>query len=292
MAWTDGIDRAVNFIVTATIWNSLFGATGSLMQLKSHRHDGTVGEGSQSVGPLVLEDFTDAAAPAAPGAGKTRFYSVGGRLRWRAGAAGADTVLPSAHSETTGITPDDHHLQAHTLASHSAKAHADLSGLAADDHAQYATNAEFDDHNARHEPGGADPMAVDAAAGTPSLRSIGTGALQAMAGNTVKGAAVAHGSYTANNAATRAIATGLTTVRFVLMFVTTAPTYLPMILAGGSGDAQNRRILVNAGGSYLFSDQTVVAYLSGANIQLTNGNSPMGGNEGTIAIWHWWAIGE
>ena len=47
----------------------------------------------------------------------------------------------------------------------------------------YATGTEFDDHNARHEPGGGDPMAVDAAAATGSLRTIGTGALTACAGN-------------------------------------------------------------------------------------------------------------
>jgi hypothetical protein len=36
----------------------------------------------------------------------------------------------------------------------------------------------FADHNARHEPGGADPMAADAVAATASLRSIGTGTTQ------------------------------------------------------------------------------------------------------------------
>ena len=45
------------------------------------------------------------------------------------------------------------------------------------------TLAVFNDHNARHEPGGGDPMAVDAAAGTGSLRSLGTGSTQAAAGN-------------------------------------------------------------------------------------------------------------
>ena len=37
-------------------------------------------------------------------------------------------------------------------------------------------------HHATHEPGGSDPLAVDAAAGTGSLRTLGTGALQAAAG--------------------------------------------------------------------------------------------------------------
>jgi len=38
-------------------------------------------------------------------------------------------------------------------------------------------------HHTTHEPGGTDAMAVDAAAATGSLRTIGTGALQAAAGN-------------------------------------------------------------------------------------------------------------
>lgn len=38
-------------------------------------------------------------------------------------------------------------------------------------------------HHTTHEPGGTDAMAVDAAAATGSLRTIGTGALQATAGN-------------------------------------------------------------------------------------------------------------
>lgn len=38
-------------------------------------------------------------------------------------------------------------------------------------------------HQATHEPGGTDPLAVDAPAGTGSLRTLGTGAQQAAAGN-------------------------------------------------------------------------------------------------------------
>lgn len=38
-------------------------------------------------------------------------------------------------------------------------------------------------HADEHEPGGSDEMAVDAAAGTGSLRTLGTGAAQAAAGN-------------------------------------------------------------------------------------------------------------
>jgi len=46
-----------------------------------------------------------------------------------------------------------------------------------------ALQTDFADHNARHEPGGADPMAVDAAAGTGSLRTLGAGATAACAGS-------------------------------------------------------------------------------------------------------------
>ena len=46
-----------------------------------------------------------------------------------------------------------------------------------------AEQAAPGDHNAQHEPGGADTMTVDAAVGTGSLRTIGTGATQAAPGN-------------------------------------------------------------------------------------------------------------
>jgi hypothetical protein len=97
-----GLYRATNYIITAVNWNALLGAAGSIMQLKSHAHGGTTGEGSQSIGPLVLEDFTDAAAAAAPGAGKTRLYAVSAKLRFRAGAAGADTALIDAATTAAG----------------------------------------------------------------------------------------------------------------------------------------------------------------------------------------------
>jgi hypothetical protein len=81
--------------------------------------------------------------------------------------------------------------------------HGGLAGLSDDDHTIYALDsqvgaangiasldagtklpiAQLPQHATRHEPAGADAMAVDAAAGTGSLRTIGTGALQAAAGN-------------------------------------------------------------------------------------------------------------
>lgn len=103
MAWTDGVDRATGDLITASIWNGHHGVTGNDMELKLHTHDGTNGDGSGSLGPLVLEDFTDAAAPAAPGAGKTRIYTTAGVLRFRAGAAGADTLVSTPFNISSGI---------------------------------------------------------------------------------------------------------------------------------------------------------------------------------------------
>lgn len=65
---------------------------------------------------------------------------------------------------------------AHTLASHSTKAHSELTGIGTSDH-----HAQL--HAAAHEPGGGDAMAVDAAAATGSLRTLGTTALKAAAGD-------------------------------------------------------------------------------------------------------------
>ncbi len=74
-------------------------------------------------------------------------------------------------------------------------AHGDLTGLTSGDpHTQYATNTEFDDHNARHEPAGADPMAVDAAAATGSLRTLGVTSTSAATGDHVVPVMVASGA--------------------------------------------------------------------------------------------------
>lgn len=102
MAWTDGLDRATNYIISAVNWNDLLGAAGSLMQLKNHAHGGTTGEGSQNLGPVNYVDRTDSGAPAAPGAGKTRLYAVSGKLRYRAGAAGTDRAIVSDETAASG----------------------------------------------------------------------------------------------------------------------------------------------------------------------------------------------
>lgn len=103
MAWNDGVDRATGYLVTASNWNDLLGATGSLMFLKTHAHNpATAGDGSGSLGPLTLADFTTAAAPAAPGAGKGRFYTVtGDRPGFRSGAAGAAETLATLQTAQT-----------------------------------------------------------------------------------------------------------------------------------------------------------------------------------------------
>lgn len=50
----------------------------------------------------MLDDYTDASAPAAPGASKTRLYSVSGKPHYRAGAAGADAEIVSPLSAAQG----------------------------------------------------------------------------------------------------------------------------------------------------------------------------------------------
>lgn len=80
-------------------------------------------------------------------------------------------------------------------------------------------------HAATHNSGGSDPLASDAAAATPSLRTLGAGAQQACAGNDARlvanpiaalaaGKKIAGGVDTANTDANakKTIATGLTTI--------------------------------------------------------------------------------
>ena len=70
-----------------------------------------------------------------------------------------------AHAELSGVSDDQHHTKLHASA-----------------HAVGSTDPF--DHNAAHEPGGVDPMATDAVAATASLRTLGTGATQALPGQT------------------------------------------------------------------------------------------------------------
>ncbi len=73
-----------------------------VIDLGDHVHTGAAGDGGSSLGPMVLADFTTAAAPAAPGAGKGRFYVVtGDRLGFRSGAAGAAEVIATLNAAQT-----------------------------------------------------------------------------------------------------------------------------------------------------------------------------------------------
>ena len=77
---------------------------------------------------------------------------------------------------------DTHHAQSHTHASHT--------GIGATDHHSNA-NDHAQNHATRHEPLGADTMAVDAVAATGSLRTLGAGATQAATGNHTHGSSEA-----------------------------------------------------------------------------------------------------
>ena len=65
----------------------------------------------------------------------------------------------------------------------SGRMHMRAGSSGADTPIQIATDLHAEDHASRHEPGGADAMAVDAVAGTGSLRTLGSGSTQAAVGN-------------------------------------------------------------------------------------------------------------
>ena len=105
MAWTTPRTYVADEILTAAILNADHKA--NLDVLSTHAHSGAAGMGSSSLGNLVKETFTDASAPAAPGAGLTALYTVSGRPHFRAGAGGSDTTLAIL---------SDVHAQAHASA--------------------------------------------------------------------------------------------------------------------------------------------------------------------------------
>jgi hypothetical protein len=90
----------------------------------------------------------------------------------------ADTVDGSHASAfapaSKGVTNGDSH--DHNGGDGAQIQHSSLGGVTSDQH-----HAQL--HHASHEPGGGDAMTVDAAASTGSLRTLGTGAQQAAAGN-------------------------------------------------------------------------------------------------------------
>ena len=72
--------------------------------------------------------------------------------------------------------------------------HGLLTGLADDDHTQYATNTEFDDHSARHEDGGADEISLTGLSGTPADLTTHAGAADPHAGYRLESADHTHAS--------------------------------------------------------------------------------------------------
>ena len=139
MAWTAPRTWVAEEVVTAALLNTHL--RDNLLALSTHAHSGSAGDGSQTLGNLVKDTFTDASAPSAPGSGLTMIYAVSSKMHQRAGVSGSDTAFV----------------------------------VASDLHAE--------DHASRHQPSGADTMAVDAVAGTGSLRTLGSGSTQAAAGN-------------------------------------------------------------------------------------------------------------
>lgn len=120
----------------------------------------------------------------------------------RASGASAFSFAQLLHPDLGSILADDHHAQAHVVGSTGPHAQSGLttghvlraSGASAFDFAQLqhtdlggilSGQHHTQDHASRHEPSGADPMAVDAAVGIGSLRTLGDGALQARPGNAV-----------------------------------------------------------------------------------------------------------
>ena len=92
MAWTSPITWTAGQLVSTANLNTHI--RDNLIALGAHGHDaGVGGEGSGSLAGLAKTTFADAVAPSAPGAGLTVLYTTAGRLRFRAGAGGADTLL-------------------------------------------------------------------------------------------------------------------------------------------------------------------------------------------------------
>lgn len=102
MAWTAPRTYVIGEVLTASVFNT--DHRDNLLALSTHGHSGAAGDGGTTLGDLVKETFSDAVAPSAPGASKTAIYTTSGRLRYRAGAAGADTLLSDENHVHPPIT--------------------------------------------------------------------------------------------------------------------------------------------------------------------------------------------
>ena len=152
----------------------------------------------------TLEDATntDAAVAAAVAASHTRQHSITSTSDHTSTATPGRVLKADANGLPVDATNTDaavaaavaaSHAESHALSSHSDTT---IAGLANNNVLQYndpsskwvnrtlaAAGIASTGHHATHEPTGSDAMAVDAAAGTGSLRALGTGALNAAAGN-------------------------------------------------------------------------------------------------------------
>ena len=92
MAWTDPPRTwVVGEVVTAALLNTHL--RDQLIALGIHTHDGSAGEGNDELTGIDHVTHDDIVAPAAPGASKTRLFTVGGELNQIAGAGGSVQVL-------------------------------------------------------------------------------------------------------------------------------------------------------------------------------------------------------
>lgn len=115
------------------------------------------------LGSEIIMTGAAAGKPAFGVAGRIYVETDGSFIVWRdTGAAWVEIargeaglrlaqLAEKAHGSLTGVTSDQHHAQAHTLASHSTKAHAELTGVGANDH-----HAQL--HQAQHQVGGGDSL--------------------------------------------------------------------------------------------------------------------------------------
>ena len=104
--------------------------------------------GSKTLAELTRSLLSQGLASARPAAGidGRLYYSTDTKVLERDNGTTWDEVArgetvtrlaqlsEKAHSSLTGVTADQHHAQAHTLASHSTKAHSELTGIGASDH--------------------------------------------------------------------------------------------------------------------------------------------------------------
>lgn len=104
MAWTAPRTWVDDEIVTAALLNTQ--VRDNELFLDTHGHSGSSGDGATTLGDLVKETYSDAAAPAAPGAGKVVIYTTSGRLRYRAGAGGSDTLLDDENHTHASVKVD------------------------------------------------------------------------------------------------------------------------------------------------------------------------------------------